>query len=165
MDNTSTFNKIKILSYLSCLLFVLLFNTQVLATEKAQDKKHHIGAFLGVLDNAETESVIGIEYEFKFDQNWGAGITYEDANNAHHGAGASSTIGSVYYHHPAGWRFGVGAGSEKIGGEHSSSETLYRVGVAYEFHVGGVGIAPSFSVDKVDGETANVYGVAVIYSF
>jgi len=165
MDKTSTFNKIKIALTLSCLLIVLLFNANVYAADKKQDKKHHIGAFIGVLDNSETDTVVGIEYEFKFDKNWGAGVVYEDANNAHNGAGSSSAIGSVYYHPAAGWRFGVGAGSEKIGGPISNTETLYRVGVAYEFNVGGVGIAPSFSVDKVDGETANVYGVAVVYSF
>ena len=52
---------------------------------------------------------------------------------------------------------------DKDGKSHSEhTESLTRIGVAYEFHVGGIGIEPSFNIDSVDGNTANVYGVAIV---
>ena len=159
----NSLKKIRIFGFSCCLLAGYILSNPVLAAEKSHYDTHQIATFIHVLDNSETETVINIEYEFKFDQNWGAGVIYEDVNDTNNGT--SSTIGSVYFYPSAGWRFGLGAGNEKPAGFKSQPETLYRIGVAYQFNVGNIGIAPSFNVDKVDGEIANVYGVAVVYSF
>ena len=145
-------------------LIVVLFGCVAFVnTAAASDKPHHLGLFVGVLDDDEKDTAIGIEYEYKFDSGWGVGAIYEKAKNAHHGDGVTSKILAGYYHPGAGWRLGIGYGSEKVGGHHS--EDLVRYGVAYEFHVGGVGVEPSFNVDTVDGHSFNVYGVAFVWAF
>ncbi|MEZ7972532.1 MAG: hypothetical protein QMC00_04195 [Pseudomonadales bacterium] len=40
-----------------------------------------------------------------------------------------------------------------------------RTSLSYDFHVGGFGIAPTLAVDFVDGETATVFGFAVVKAF
>jgi len=131
----------------------------------AGDKHHFIGAFVGILDNDETENVFGLEYEYKFNSQWGVGAVYEKANDAHHGDGITSKIVSIYYHPVGDWRIGAGFGDEKVGGAHPHSENLTRLGVSYDFHIGDMGIAPSLNFDRVNGHTAKVYGVAFIWSF
>ncbi|NQY63868.1 MAG: hypothetical protein HRT38_09035 [Alteromonadaceae bacterium] len=165
MENVYSSNQLKSLALSCCLLVGYTFSNPVFASEKILNKQYQINTFIGVLDHSENKTFIAIEYEFKFDQNWGAGVVYEDANNTLYGDSVGSAVGSVYFHPGAGWRFGVGAGSEKHHGSQYRTETLYRIGVAYEFNVGGVGIAPSFNVDRIDGETGNIYGVSVVYSF
>lgn len=128
--------------------------------------KHIPGVFFGVLDaDGETDSSLGVEYEYKFTHSWGAGIVYEKSNDAHHGDGVTSSIAALYFHPNAGWRLGIGAGREKVGGHHSHTESLKRLGIAYDFHVGHFGIAPTFNIDRVNGENNEVYGIAVTYPF
>lgn len=165
MEKVYIQNKLKLFFITCCLLVVYTLSNPVFASEKSFDKKYQINTFIGALDHSQNETFIAIEYEFKFDQNWSASVMYEDASNALYGEGISSTVGSVYFHPHAGWRFGLGAGSETLYGDESRTDTIYRLGVAYEFNVDGVGIAPSFNVDKIDGEEGNIYGVSVVYSF
>ncbi len=128
-------------------------------------KKHFIGVFFGAYDGEETDAAWGVEYEYKFNSHWGIGALYEDVKDAHHGDGISSTIGTLYFHPKGAWRLGMGFGREKVGGSHSHTEDLLRMGVAYDFHVGEFGIEPSLNFDRVDGEISKVYGVALVWSF
>jgi len=160
---SNKFSKIIRVVASSFLLMPLLLTTS--SIQAAGDKHHFVGAFVGVLDNGETENVLGIEYEYKFNSQWGIGAVYEKASDAHHGDGITSKIASLYYHPVGDWRIGAGFGDEKIGGVHPHSENLTRLGVSYDFHVGGMGIAPSLNFDRVNGHTAKVYGVAFIWSF
>lgn len=150
------------LSFLLLLLNGPVVNS-VMASDTGHDKHHYVGLFAGVLDADESDSVFGLEYEYKIDSQWGVGAIYEKASDAHHGDGVTSKILAGYYHPSGSWRLGVGYGSETVGGH--ASEDLFRYGVSYEFHVGGIGIEPSFNVDTVDGETVNVYGVALVWAF
>lgn len=129
----------------------------------ASDKQHYLGIFVGVLDDEESDTVLGIEYEYKINSNWGVGAVFEKANKAHNGDGITSKILAGYFHPAGGWRLGVGYGTEKVGGH--ASEDLYRYGVSYEFHVGGIGVEPSFNIDTIDGHSVNVYGVAFVWAF
>ena len=148
-----------------CLIAGLFNCSNLLASVDSHAAKNFIGFFAGVLDADESDSVFGIEYEYKIDSHCGIGALYEDANDAHHGDGVSSKIAAVYYHPAGGWRLGLGLGKEKVGGAHPHSENLVRVGVSYGFHVGGIGIEPSINIDTIDGETSQVYGVALVWSF
>ena len=76
---------------------------------------------------------------------------------------ASSADSSVLTY--AGWRLGLGIGEEKLHGDHGHKQSLYRASVAYDFHVGGFGIAPTFNLDRVDGESIEVYGVTFSKAF
>ncbi|PHS18221.1 MAG: hypothetical protein COA86_08755 [Kangiella sp.] len=149
------------------ILFVALcfFSTISFASDSNHQKSHYIGIFAGVLDADESETLLGIEYEFKINSHWGVGFVYEKASDAHHGDGITSKIIAGYYHPMAGWRLGAGFGRETVGGAHGHIESLTHYGVSYEFHVGGIGIEPSFNVDTIDGETVNVYGVALVWAF
>jgi len=158
-------------SKLKLILTVLVINSLIIGTSTIQasennhGKKHTAGIFLGILDNDGTESVLGFEYEYRFNSMWGIGAVYEDASDAHHGDGISATTAVIYFHPMGAWRMGLGFGREKVGGAHPHTESLARVGVSYDFHIGGLGIAPSLNIDTVDGETATVYGVAFLISF
>lgn len=141
-----------------------------LAAEDAHHKpfKHHApGVFLGVSDErgGGDDFTWGLEYEYLFNKNFGIGLTYENTDKAHDGDGVEVAVASAYYHPYAGWRLGIGAGTEKIHGHHRGYENLYRVGVAYDFHVGNFGVAPNLILDRVDGENILVYGLSFLYPF
>jgi len=61
------FNKYskRIFTFFSFSILMLLTN-QILASETSHDKHHFVGLFIGVLDADESDSVLGIEYEYKF---------------------------------------------------------------------------------------------------
>ena len=146
------------------LLMFVLSTCGIFATSvAASDKHHHLGLFVGILDDEESDTVLGIEYEYKIDSRWGVGAVFEKANEGHNGDGITSKILAGYFHPSGGWRLGVGYGNEKVGGR--ASEELFRYGVAYEFHLGGIGIEPSFNIDTIDGHSVNVYGVAFVWGF
>ncbi|MBT1065134.1 hypothetical protein KJY73_16195 [Bowmanella sp. Y26] len=146
----------------SSLSVVSLFSAQLSASEA----KHYPGVFIGALNSGgETELSLGLEYEYRFTPHWGAGLVYEKASEAHHGDGVSATIAALYYHPYAGWRLGAGIGREKVHGDHGHTEDLYRLNVAYDFHLGDFGVAPTFSVDRVDGHHSRVYGISITKAF
>jgi len=62
-------------------------------------------------------------------------------------------------------RVGAGFGQEKIGGVHPHTESLSRVSVSYDFHLAGIGIAPTVAVDFVGSETPTVFGIAFVKGF
>jgi len=141
-------------------LFCMSSTAQAEDLNEDHSDQHFVGAFMGVIDNHEADLVSGVEYEFKFQPHFGIGALVEHASQ---GEGVSSAIAAAYYHPVGGLRFGAGYGRELIGGDHSHSVNLLRVGVSYEFHLPNhVGAEPSINVDRVDGENAMVYGVAIV---
>ncbi|NRA84657.1 MAG: hypothetical protein HRU22_13070 [Gammaproteobacteria bacterium] len=129
-------------------------------------KNHTIGVFAGATFNdGDSENSYGLEYEYKFNRDWGVGLVYEKTPDAHHDDGVTIQLASVYAHLTENWRIGLGFGQEKVGGSHSFTENLIRTSVSYDFHLGNFGIAPSLAFDTVDGETATVVGVAFLVSF
>lgn len=146
-----------------CILLATGFSQLAFA---AEGKHHFPGIFIGYTDaKNETEFTYGLEYEYRFDTHWGVGAVYERIDDAHHGDGVTVTLASLYYHPTQDFRLGLGAGREKIGGDHPHSENLVRVSAAYDFHFGEIGVAPTLAVDFIDGEKAYVAGVAFIFSF
>lgn len=143
-----------------------------------QSPKHIPGIFVGFTHaNSEIEFSYGLEYEYKISKLWGAGIVYEQTDDAHHGAGVDVALAAVYLHPWKELRVGVGFGKETVGSYtdnsdshhphyHSShKESLVRASVSYDFHVGDFGIAPTLAFDFVDGETATVFGLAFVRAF
>lgn len=142
---------------------ILFGTTPVIAAEGAQ---HFPGIFVGYTQaEDETHFTYGIEYEYKFTSQWGVGAVYEKTDDAHHGDGITVKLASLYYHPINSIRLGIGAGREKIGGDHPHSEDLYRLSASYEFHLGDFGLAPTFAVDFIDGHEAYVLGVAIVRPF
>jgi len=133
------------------------------AAEKA---KHIPGVFIGATKaQSETNFTYGVEYEYKLNKGWGVGAVYEMTNDAHHKDGVAVTLASIYYHPNKNIRLGIGFGQERIGGHHPHNENLYRVSAAYDFHIKGLGIAPTIATDFVDGEEAFVVGIAITKPF
>lgn len=127
---------------------------------------HTFGLFLGALDTPkETDTSVGIEYEYRHSQKLGFGLVYEDASGAHHDDGVSAAIASVYYHPTNNWRLGIGTGRERVGGSHPHDDDIHRVSIAYERHFGHWGLAPSFNIDRVNGHTSRVYGLTLLYAY
>lgn len=142
---------------------LLLASNQTLA---AGDAHHLPGIFLGYTHaESNNEFTYGIEYEYKFNSDWGVGAIYEKTEDAHHGDGVTVKLVQAFYHLPQHIRLGVGIGEEKIGGAHPHTEDLYRVSATYEYHVGDFAIEPTFAVDFIDSEKAYVFGVAFVRPF
>lgn len=132
----------------------------------AGDVKHIPGIFLGYTTvDSETEFTLGLEYEYKFTPNWGAGLVYEETSQGHHGEGVNVFVASVFYHPDNYLKFGVGIGEEEIEGHHPHTEDLYRISAAYDFHLGDFGVAPTVAVDFIDGNEAFVVGIALVRPF
>lgn len=140
--------------------------------------KHIPGVFVGFTNaNDETEFSYGLEYEYKISKLWGAGIVYEKTDDAHHGAGVDVALAAVYLHPWKELRVGLGFGKEKVGSyteddghghlhHHAShKEDLVRTSVSYDFHVGDFGVAPTLAFDFVNGQTATIFGIAVVRAF
>ncbi len=144
--------------------------TQVNLAQAADDthfSHHALGVFAGERKaDHETEMIYGVEYEYRINSQWGVGLNYEDSNDAHHGYGVDAILGMVYLHPWKGLRLGAGIGEESVGGHHSYDETMYRLGVGYEFHINhnfGVGVA--YNRDFVDGDHVDVYGLSLVLMF
>jgi hypothetical protein len=130
------------------------------------NEQHYPGIFIGATNfDSEFEFTYGIEYEYKFSNQWGAGFVYEKTNDAHHGDGVNVKLASLYFHPLKYLRLGAGIGKEKVGGHHPHTENLTRISASYDFHFAGLGIAPTLAFDFIDGETATVFGIAFIKPF
>lgn len=135
-------------------------------TKAATDAHHFPGIFFGYTHaKSKTEFTYGFEYEYKFNQTWGAGFVYEKIDDAHYGDGVTVKVAEIFYHPFKNVRFGFGSGEEKIGGAHPHTEDLFRLSASYEYHIGDYGIEPTFAVDFIDGDEAYVFGVAFIRPF
>mgnify|MGYP000200423533 CR=1 FL=1 len=149
------------------------------ALASTSDSPTHIpGVFVGYTNaNSETEFSYGVEYEYKFSKQWGAGIVYEVTDNAHHGAGVDVAHAAIYLHPWKELRVGLGVGKETVGSydeddghghihhHKSHKEDVIRTSISYDFHVGGFGIAPTLAFDFVGSQTATIFGVAIVKAF
>ena len=144
--------------------------------------KHEFALFLGVTDEKGHDSQFstGVEYEYRFSHRWGIGGLIDYAR----GDLRNRIIGvPVYFHPGAGWillaapgiehhtgRNGESSEHGKADGHSETDESdnffVFRLGVAYHFHVGSrYGILPTFKVDFVNGEEVLVYGVNFAVGF
>ena len=134
--------------------------------EHHEVKKNIVGVFGGFTSvSGHTDGTFGLEYERKLTDTIGVGVIYEHTPNAHGGDGTSIYMGQVHLHPWKELRLSAGYGKEVIHYDGAHSEDVWRVGVAYDFHVGKIGIAPAFNLDRVNGHTAKVFGVALTKAF
>lgn len=149
-------------------LTLLALSSLVLAIPAmaAGDAKHYPGIILGATNaEGDTNTTIGVEYEYKFTSKFGVGAVWERTKDGHDGDGVNVLVGSLFYHPTKEWRLGVGVGEERIGGKKVKYKDLTRVSAAYEFVADGYILAPEVAVDFIDGEKATFFGVAVIVPF
>ena len=148
---------------------------------------NHLGIFIGPttnLDKEATDFSLGLDYEFRFSDSFGAGIFGEHIFNSH----SPWLAGAGLFYHPAGGlKFFAAAGLEYVPAneEHDTehikveipgktdkllaseeetgeahSEFLIRLGLGYDFHVRQYYITPTFNVDIVAGHVSLVYGIS-----
>ncbi len=153
-------------------LFITSALTIAPLSVSASDEEHHemkkniVGVFGGFTSvSGHTNGTIGLEYEHRFNGLFGAGVVFETTPNAHGGDGTSLYMGQLHLHPWQELRLSVGYGKEDIHHEGAPSEDVWRVGAAYDFHVGGFGIAPAFNLDRVGGHTAKVFGISLTKGF
>ena len=132
----------------------------------AGDAKHYPGVFLGVTHvDGETDTTVGIEYEYKLSSHFGVGGVWERTKDGHDGDGVNVWVGSFYYHPNENWRLGVGFGEERIGGYKTKYHDLMRLSAAYEYHLDNIILAPELAVDFIGDEEATLAGVSILYPF
>ncbi|GAB5382203.1 MAG: hypothetical protein Alis3KO_20670 [Aliiglaciecola sp.] len=153
----------KVLKTSLLLVALAAFSLQTIAAEGA---RHLPEIFIGATHvDGETDFTYALEYEYKFTEKFGAGLIYERIDDGHHGDGVTLKIAALYYHPVGPVRLGLGVGEEKIGGYKSKTKDLVRVSAAYDFQFEHFIVAPTISVDFVDGEQALVFGVGFIKPF
>ncbi len=158
----------KLVSLLTILTTLTLSSMTTSASEDGDHemKKNIVGVFGGFTSvSGETKSTYGIEYERRINEFVGLGLVFEKTPNAHHGDGTNIYMGQLHLHPWKELRLSIGYGKEDILQEGAHSENVWRLGAAYDFHVGKLGIAPSFNLDRVGGHTAKVFGAALTKAF
>lgn len=149
-------------------LSALLFGHSAVGEETGRSDHHavahhdqSVGVFVGVTgeDRRERAGTLGVEYERRFGDHWGAGGAVEYAFGSLDFAVA---VASLAYHYK---RLGVFAGPGIEWSQESDAEGLFRAGIFYEFEYGDIIVSPKFAIDFIDGETVLVGGIAVGMGF
>jgi hypothetical protein len=126
---------------------------------------HHLGFFLGGATRydapeeheEETGPALGIEYEYRFAERWGAGLLVEGVLTEH---ARDATLVVPLNFHPREWlKLSVAPGVEFA--EHGGEVFVLRLGAAYEWEFGDYNVAPEFSLDFTDESQTAVYGISV----
>ena len=120
------------------------------------EHKNHLSLFLGnTHEEGEDEFTIGLDYERRLDEFWGIGGLVD-----HAGGEFDTTVLAVplFFHPHKRWRLLLAPGVEIHNGD---SEFLIRAGVGYEFEVNEWTVSPEFSVDRVDNEYIQVFGLSI----
>jgi hypothetical protein len=130
---------------------------------------HHLALFAGggferdKNGHEEHGAALGLEYEIRYSEKWGAGVDFEilSGGDTHR---SSVLAVPVSYHPNEKWRLFAGPGIE-FGEKHD--KYLARFGVGYEIHVKGRWVlSPEIIADFVEGgATTYVLGVAIGYGF
>lgn len=142
-------------------LLVVVMPTTAVASEETNGeeefhRRHALGIFLGVTrEESESLETIGIEYAYRFHQNWSVGAVAERADRE---KDSTLVIAFVDLHPYKGWFLRGGVGRKDPAGKE---ENTARIGIGYEFELaGGWAIVPQVSKDFIeDEEDEEVFGV------
>ena len=162
------FESKKIIMSLSVAAMLALSTAPATASDDGHSeiKENNIGVFGGFTSiDGNTDATFGIEYERRLTNLIGVGVIYEHSPNAHGGDGVSIYMGELHLHPWKELRISVGYGKEKVHYQGSKTKDIWRLGAAYDFHVGGVGLAPTLNLDRIDGQTATVFGLTLVKGF
>ncbi len=137
--------------------------------------KHHIALFNGATTNFDhdaTDYTVGIDYEFRFCQKFGAGIVGEYVATD----SGEWIFGVPVFYHPCGGLklfaapLAVFAEEHHDNGHNTNHDSKkeasfsFRIGAAYDFHFGKFSVGPSIDYDMGDTK-AFVYGLALGIGF
>lgn len=135
------------------------------AHETSHARKQHLSVFLGdtvLLRPGESDYnafTIGVDYEYRVNQLFGAGFVAEYATGP---IDATSLLAALDVHIHKGLVMQLGLGVEFIEG---TSNELGRIGVLYEFEFGHTTLSPQFHWDVTSAEDSLVFGIAIGRNF
>lgn len=146
-------------------LSVLAFVTSVQASEY----RHRLSAFTGFVDsvqNNENDFAFGGEYEYRPFKHVGCGFGYERSDKAIHTQGANKLFGTVTVHPIWGLRLSGSIGEVAVGHFWNGSDsTLKRYTVGYDFTINNLVMSPVWSMDRINQDDVQSYGVQVGVTF
>lgn len=131
------------------------------STGHAHRHRNHLAAFGGGHRLAgQTSWAVGAEYERRVARYVGltalGELTFADQRETTLAAG-------IVVHPFGGLELQVLAG--RLSADEGHDDTLWRFGAGYGFEVGGASLGPSLSLDRVEGETAVVFGLTLGWGF
>jgi hypothetical protein len=133
------------------------------AEEEAAEHEHEgpneIAISLGVVhEGGENDGAVGLEYERRFSESFGAGLLVERSWGDH-----SATIYALpLVRHVDQWKFFLAPGIED---GHDHREELVRIGTGYEIETGITKVTPGVAIDFVGGETVYILSIALGFNF
>lgn len=123
-----------------------------------QFKRHSLSVLTRYVteDRAEGGAAIGLDYEYRFVEEWGASVFAEYVG----GEIEASVFGAMLnYHLTERLLIGVGPGVER---SRSETRMLFRLGGMYEVEVGEIFIAPAVYTDWIEGgDQAFLFGLNI----
>ena len=150
-----------LITALSCLFWSSAFAEETGSEEHHGAEEGHdknlLALFIGVTrEHGEGLATLGIEYSYRFHENWSVGAMIERADRDN-----DSTL-AIAFVHVWPWKelfLGAGVGRKDPGDERQ--DTL-RATIGYEFELGGGWvIAPQANLDVIEHEEdEEVYGIA-----
>jgi hypothetical protein len=131
---------------------------------------HHVGVLVGGMtplsETSETSFALGAEYEYRFNEKWGAGLGVDFTFGDH--KRAALVASGVTYRLTPDFKVITGPGVEVVekdkpeGGTKSTVYFVWGFGAAYDFHVGSITLTPTVFLDFVGETKTNLtYGIAI----
>jgi hypothetical protein len=122
--------------------------------------EHIFGLFVGGAEEdsgrRENGFVLGLEYEYRFNQSFGIGAVVEHT----YGDLDIWVYAVPFAYHNGPWKMYVAPGVEEGEG---GSENMLRFGVEYGFHAGKWEISPQIDIDFVERES-DVFVIGVVFA-
>ena len=135
------------------------------SNEFQHSRKHHLSVLLAdtrlLLPGEEDEDAftIGIDYEYRLNYRFGAGVVAEYAVDP---LDATTFLGALDVHLYKGLVMQLGVGVEFIEGD---ANELGRIGMLYEFEFGHLTFSPQLHWDVTSAEDSVVFGFAIGRNF
>lgn len=131
---------------------------------------HHVGVLVGAMtplsETSATSFALGAEYEYRFSQLFGTGLTTDFTLGDRKRTALVAT--GVTYRLTPDLKVMTGPGFEVVDQDQPDGATTSKVyfvwgfGAAYEFHVGSVSLTPMVLLDFVGETKTNLtYGIAI----
>lgn len=135
---------------------------------------HHVGVMIGGMtpmsEGSATSFAFGAEYEYRFSELFGTGLTTDFTSGDHKRTALVAT--GVTYRLTPDFKVMAGPGFEVVdqdkpdGGTTSKIYFVWGFGAAYELHVGSVSLSPTVLLDLVGETKTNLtYGIAIGTAF
>ncbi len=139
------------------------FSNMLMAGQQSDFHAHHLGGFVGMASNTDahhTDFTLGADYEYRlpiFGHKTGVGLIADFVFAEHR----ETILAVSFIYHPTGnVKLLLAPGlafAEEHG--HSAEHFIWRLGSAYDFHVGQYSISPTLNFDFIEKHLVLAYGI------